>query len=230
MPEEVNRVVTDHLARLLLVPSQTAVENLRRESVDGTVELVGDVMVDVAMLLQPGARARTETLAPYGVEPGGYVLATAHRAGNVDDPARLARLVELLLSLDRPTILPLHPRTRARLLDAGLLEALEQAGHMRLAKPLGYLDFTALLCNAHAVLTDSGGVQKEAYLAGVPCVTMRPNTEWVETVEAGWNVLVDLDASAAATALGRTPPPERPQLYGDGAAGERVAAAIAALT
>lgn len=223
MPEEVNRVVTDHLSRLLLVPSQTAVENLRRESVDGTVELVGDVMVDVALLLQPGARARTDTLAPYGVEQGGYVLATAHRAGNVDDPARLAQLVALLLSLDRPTVFPLHPRTRARLVDAGLLAALEQADHMRLAKPLGYLDFTALLCNAHAVLTDSGGVQKEAYLAGVPCVTMRPNTEWVETVEAGWNVLVDLDAAAAAVALERIPPPERPQLYGDGEAGERVA-------
>ncbi|ADB54317.1 non-hydrolyzing UDP-N-acetylglucosamine 2-epimerase [Conexibacter woesei] len=230
MPEEVNRVVTDHLSRLLLVPSQTAVENLRRESVDGTVELVGDVMVDVALLLQPGARARTDTLAPYGVEQGGYVLATAHRAGNVDDPARLAQLVALLLSLDRPTVFPLHPRTRARLVDAGLLAALEQADHMRLAKPLGYLDFTALLCNAHAVLTDSGGVQKEAYLAGVPCVTMRPNTEWVETVEAGWNVLVDLDAAAAAVALERIPPPERPQLYGDGEAGERVATAVALLT
>lgn len=229
MPEETNRVVTDHLSTLLLVPSQTAVENLRRESVSGTVELVGDVMVDVATLLQPGARARTEVLAPYGVEPGEYLLATAHRAGNVDDPQRLARLVELLLSLERPTVFPLHPRTRARLVEAGLLDALAAADHLRLAEPLGYLDFTALLCNAAAVVTDSGGVQKEAYLAGVSCVTMRPNTEWVETVDAGWNVLVDLDASAAHAALTRTLPTERPQLYGDGQAGERVAAAIAAL-
>jgi UDP-GlcNAc3NAcA epimerase len=229
MPEEVNRVVTDHLSALLLCPSQTAVENLRRESVAGAIELVGDVMVDVAQLLQPAARARVESLAPYGVEPGGYLLATAHRAGNVDDPARLAQLVELLLALPLPTVLPLHPRTRTRLEAAGLLLALEEAAHVRLAPPLGYLDFTALLCNARAVVTDSGGVQKEAYLAGIPCVTMRPSTEWVETVDAGWNTLVDLDAEAALAALEREPPGERPQLYGDGRAGERVAEAVRAL-
>lgn len=229
MPEEVNRVVTDHLSTLLLVPSQTAADNLARESVAGRVELVGDVMVDVAQLLQPGARAHVETLAPYGVEPGGYLLATAHRAGNVDDPGRLAQLVELLLALPAPTVFPLHPRTRARLEAAGLLSALEDAPHLRLAPPLGYLDFTALLCNAQAVVTDSGGVQKEAYLAAVPCVTMRPSTEWVETVDAGWNVLVDLDAGAALAALERTPPAERPQLYGDGQAGERVVEALATL-
>jgi UDP-N-acetylglucosamine 2-epimerase (non-hydrolysing)/UDP-GlcNAc3NAcA epimerase len=170
-----------------------------------------------------------ETLAPYRVAPGGYLLATAHRAGNVDDPARLARLVELLLALPAPTVFPLHPRTRARLESSGLLAALERAPRLRLAPPLGYLDFTALLCNAQAVVTDSGGVQKEAYLAAVPCVTMRPSTEWVETVEAGWNVLVDLDADAARTALERTPPAERPQLYGDGQAGQRVVDALATL-
>src|SRR5690606_6956882 len=137
--------------------------------------------------------------------------------------------VELLLALPVPAVVPLHPRTRARLVDADLLTRLERARHLRLAPPLGYLDFTALLCNARAILTDSGGVQKEAYLAGVPCVTMRPNTEWVETVEAGWNVLVDLDVDAALAALERRPPAERPQLYGDGRAGERVAAAVAAL-
>jgi UDP-N-acetylglucosamine 2-epimerase (non-hydrolysing)/UDP-GlcNAc3NAcA epimerase len=229
MPEEVNRVVTDHLSSLLLVPSRTAVDNLARESVPGAVELVGDVMVDVALLLQPGARARTSVLEPYAVEPGGYLLATAHRAGNVDDPARLAELVELLLALPLPTVFPLHPRTRARLQDADLLGRLEQAPLLRLAPPLGYLDFTALLCNAQAVVTDSGGVQKEAYLAGVPCVTMRPSTEWVETVAAGWNVLVDLDRDAALDALQRTPPVERPQLYGDGRAGQRVADALLAL-
>jgi UDP-N-acetylglucosamine 2-epimerase (non-hydrolysing)/UDP-GlcNAc3NAcA epimerase len=229
MPEEVNRVVTDHLSALLLCPSQTAVENLRRESVAGAVELVGDVMVDVAQLLQPAARARTAALEPYAVEPGGYLLATAHRAGNVDDPVRLRVLVDLLLALPLPTILPLHPRTRARLEATGLLETVTAAEHIRLAPPLGYLDFTALLCNASVIVTDSGGVQKEAYLAGVPCVTLRPSTEWVETVEAGWNVLVDLDTAAALAALDRTPPVERPQLYGDGCAGERVAAAVAAL-
>lgn len=229
MPEEVNRVLTDHLSALLLCPSQTAIDNLQRESVAGSAQLVGDVMVDVAQLLQPAARARLDVLTPYGVEPGGYLLATAHRAGNVDDPDRLKMLVSVLLALPLPTVLPLHPRTRARLVDAGLLAALEAAAHIRLAPPLGYLDFTALLANARAIVTDSGGVQKEAYFAGVPCVTMRPSTEWVETVETGWNVLVDLDTEAATAAVARTPPSERPQLYGDGRAGERVADAILTL-
>jgi UDP-N-acetylglucosamine 2-epimerase len=198
MPEEVNRVLTDHVSDLLLAPSPTGVENLAREGVPGDVRLVGDVMVDVARLLAPRARADDRPLRDAGVTPGGYVLATAHRAGTVDDRQRLERLVELLLSLDEPVVLPLHPRTRARLQDAGLLERL--AGGTILRPPLGPLAFSALLTRARAVVTDSGGVQKEAYLAGVPCVTLRDSTEWVETVEAGWNVLVDLDAAAARAA------------------------------
>jgi UDP-N-acetylglucosamine 2-epimerase len=227
MPEEVNRVLTDHLADLLLCPSPTAVANLERENAAGRIELVGDVMVDVALLFQPRAKADDAPLREADVRPGEYVLATAHRAGNVDDPARLGLLVDLLLAIEGPVVLPLHPRTRARLEAAGWLDDLENAAHIRLLPPLGYLAFTALLCRARAVLTDSGGVQKEAYLAGVPCVTLRDTTEWVETVEVGWNVLVDLDAAAAIAALDRTPPAERPELYGDGRAGERVVAALA---
>ena len=124
---------------------------------------------------------------------------------------------------------PLHPRTRARLLDAGLAGELERIDGLRLTEPLGYVEFSALLCQARAVLTDSGGVQKEAYLAGVPCVTLRANTEWVETVAAGWNTLVDLDAGAALAALAAQPPSERPALYGDGQAAERCVQAIGAL-
>jgi UDP-N-acetylglucosamine 2-epimerase len=227
MPEEVNRVLTDHLSDLLLCASPTAVANLEREHAAGRIELVGDVMVDVALLFQPRAKADEAPLREAHVRPGEYVLATAHRAGNVDDPARLGLLVDLLLAVEPPVVLPLHPRTRARLQDAGRLADLQQAAHVRLLPPLGYLAFTALLCHATAVLTDSGGVQKEAYLAGVPCVTMRDTTEWVETVQAGWNVLVDLDAAAAVAALERTPPAGRPELYGDGRAGERVVAALA---
>jgi len=227
MPEEVNRVLTDHLADLLLCPSPTAVANLERENAAGRIELVGDVMVDVALLFQPRAQVDDAPLREADVRPGEYVLATAHRAGNVDDPARLGLLVDLLLAIEGPVVLPLHPRTRARLEAAGWLDDLENAAHIRLLPPLGYLAFTALLCRARAVLTDSGGVQKEAYLAGVPCVTLRDTTEWVETVEVGWNVLVDLDAAAAIAALDRTPPAERPELYGDGRAGERVVAALA---
>ena len=225
MPEEVNRVLADHLADLLLCASPTAVANLERESAAGRIELVGDVMVDVALLFQPRAKADEAPLREAGVQAGEYVLATAHRAGNVDDPARLRKLVDLLLAVPEQVVLPLHPRTRARLEAAGWLGELDG---VRLLPPLGYLAFTALLCHARAVLTDSGGVQKEAYLAGVPCVTMRDTTEWVETVDVGWNVLVDLDPTAARQALERTPPPDRPELYGDGRAGERVVAALGA--
>jgi UDP-N-acetylglucosamine 2-epimerase (non-hydrolysing)/UDP-GlcNAc3NAcA epimerase len=224
MPEELNRVLTDHMSDVLLCSSEAPAETLRGERVVGEIEVVGDVMVDVAQLLGPRAAARTEVLDRFGVAPGEYVLATAHRAGNVDDRARLGRLVALLEAIPHRVVLPLHPRTAARLEAAGLRARLRD---VVLAPPLGYLDFTALLHHARTVLTDSGGVQKEAYLAAVPCVTLRPGTEWTETVEAGWNVLVDLDADAAVRALERTPPAERPPLYGDGRAGERVVAALA---
>lgn len=226
MPEEVNRVLTDQLSELLLCSSATAVENLEREHAAGRVELVGDVMIDVALVFEPRARERTAALGAVGVEPGGYLLATAHRAGTVDDPDRLGRLVDLLLAMPLPVVLPLHPRTRARLTDAGLIERLETASSVRVAPPLGYLDFTALLIHARAVLTDSGGVQKEAYLAGVPCITLRDTTEWVETVQSGWNTLVGLDPAAARDALDAPRPERRPQLYGDGRAAERVVAAL----
>jgi UDP-N-acetylglucosamine 2-epimerase (non-hydrolysing)/UDP-GlcNAc3NAcA epimerase len=227
MPEELNRVLADHAATLLLCPSEVAAENLRAESVRGEIAVVGDVMVDVAQLLAPRARARTAALEACGVRSGEFLLATAHRAGNVDDPERLRALVGVLSAMDEPVVLPLHPRTRARLEAAGLLD--ELAATVRLVPPLGYLDFTALLVHARAVLTDSGGVQKEAYLAGVPCMTLRAVTEWTETVDAGWNVLVDLDAEAARAALERLDAvrgSERPPLYGDGRAGERVVEAL----
>ena len=224
MPEELNRVLTDHASALLLCSAEAPAAILRGERVTGEIEVVGDVMVDVARLLGPRAAARTEVLERLGVAPGEYLLATAHRAGNVDDPARLAALVTLLTRVPGPVVLPVHPRTAARLDAAGLRGRLDG---VVLTAPLGYLDFTALLHHARAMLTDSGGVQKEAYLAGVPCLTLRDTTEWGETVDAGWNVLVDLDADAALRALERRPPPQRPPLYGDGRAGERVAAALA---
>ena len=226
MPEELNRVLTDHLSELLLVPSQTALENLERESVAGRAVLVGDVMVDVSMMFQPRAKEDRRPLRDAGVSPGEFIIATSHRAGNVDVPERLRKLVDILLALEEPVVLPLHPRTGARLDAAGWLDELQEADHVRLAPPLGYMAITSLLTNARRVLTDSGGVQKEAYFAGVPCVTMRDTTEWVETVDVGWNVLVDLDLHSTLSALAETPPEERPELYGDGRAGERVVAAI----
>jgi UDP-GlcNAc3NAcA epimerase len=223
MPEELNRVLTDHASDLLLCSTETAVRNLENEQVAGDVVLVGDAMADVTLAFAPIAEERSTALADNAVQPGGYFVVTAHRAGNVDDPARLERLVELLEALPQPALFPVHPRTRARLEAAGLIGRLSG---VRVTPPLGYLDFLTLTRHARAVLTDSGGVQKEAYLLGTPCVTLRDTTEWVETVEAGWNVLVDLDLHSALTALQESPPPSRPELYGDGRAGDRVVAAI----
>jgi UDP-N-acetylglucosamine 2-epimerase (non-hydrolysing)/UDP-GlcNAc3NAcA epimerase len=230
MPEERNRIATDRLSDLLLCSSPNAAENLRSEGISGKVEVVGDVMVDVALRWQPAARERTADLAKnLGVQPHEYLLVTAHRAGNVDDPARLTKLVQLLQALPPPVVFPVHPRTRTRLQAMGLWDELIEMEGMHVTEPLGYAEFTALLCGARAMLTDSGGVQKEAYLAGVPCITLRANTEWVETVEAGWNTLVDLDPQAALIALERNPPAGHPQLYGDGHAAERCVAAIGSL-
>ena len=229
MPEELNRVLTDHASSLLLCSTEVAMTNLRHEAVAGRTELVGDVMVDVALASQPPARERTELVTARGVQPGGYLLATAHRAGNVDDPVRLGRLVDVLTGLPLPVVLPLHPRTDARLRSAGLRDRLAGAPGVVLIEPVGYFELMALLCNAHAAITDSGGLQKEAYLAGVPCVTMRANTEWTETVELGWNVLVDLDLPRVIAALERETPSLAPPVYGDGHAGQRVVQALAGL-
>jgi UDP-N-acetylglucosamine 2-epimerase (non-hydrolysing)/UDP-GlcNAc3NAcA epimerase len=226
MPEELNRVLIDHASALLLCSSEVAAENLRREGVSGEVGVVGDVMVDVAMAVQPRARERLDLLRSRGLEPRQYAVATAHRAGNVDNPERLERLVELLEAIPMPVAFPVHPRTRDRLRSTGLLERLVEADHVAVSPPLGYVELAALLCNARAVITDSGGLQKEAYLAGIQCLTLRPNTEWTETVEHGWNVLVDLDAARALQALEGEPPGDHPRLYGDGQAGERVVAAL----
>jgi UDP-N-acetylglucosamine 2-epimerase (non-hydrolysing)/UDP-GlcNAc3NAcA epimerase len=227
MPEELNRVLTDHASDLLLCPTPTAVANLEREGVAGEAHLVGDVMADVSLAFQDVAAERSRILEQLGLDPGGYLVVTAHRAGNVDDPERLEALVSVLERLPRPVVFPVHPRTRARLDAAGLDGRLDG---VTLIPPLGYLDFLELARHARAVLTDSGGVQKEAYLLGVPCVTLRDRTEWVETVESGWNTLVDLDADAALAALEQRPPAEHPELYGGGRAAERVAEVLAAYT
>ncbi|HEX2070282.1 MAG TPA: UDP-N-acetylglucosamine 2-epimerase (non-hydrolyzing) [Thermoleophilaceae bacterium] len=231
MPEELNRVLTDHASDLLLCPTAVAMDNLAAERVAGEAHLVGDVMADVSLAFRPVAEQRSDVLERLGLTPGEYVAATAHRAGNVDDPERLERLVALLEAVPGTVVLPLHPRTAARLEEANLRGRLDDAPNVALTAPLGYLDFTKLAAHARAVLTDSGGVQKEAFLLGVPCVTLRDTTEWVETVDAGWNVLVDLDRDAALSALDRMPPPgDPPDLYGAGRAAERVCDVLAAYT
>jgi UDP-N-acetylglucosamine 2-epimerase (non-hydrolysing)/UDP-GlcNAc3NAcA epimerase len=231
MPEELNRVLTDHASDLLLCSTATAMANLQRENAPGDAHLVGDVMADVSLAFRDIAAERSTVLADLGLEPGRYLAVTAHRAGNVDPPDRLVRLVELLAALPTATglrvVFPAHPRTRDRL--EGTLQA-ARLGDVEVISPLGYLDFLELARNAAAILTDSGGVQKEAYLLGVPCVTLRDTTEWVETVDAGWNTLVDLDREAALAAVGRTPPEARPELYGGGHAAQRVRDVVDAYT
>jgi len=230
MPEELNRVLTDHASDLLLCSTETAVANLERERAAGEVHLVGDVMADVSLAFRDIAEERSTILEDRGLEPRDYLALTAHRAGNVDHRGRLERLVELVEALPRRVVFPVHFRTEERLAAAGLFERLERADHVELTPPLGYLDFLKLARHSRAVLTDSGGVQKEAYLLGVPCVTLRDTTEWVETVENGWNVLVDLDRDAALAALERNPSTERPELYGGGHAAERVCDVVGAYT
>jgi UDP-GlcNAc3NAcA epimerase len=235
MPEEINRVVADSLSGLSLCSTEVAVKNLRDEGLGDTAALVGDVMADVALVFGPVADRRSDALERLGLEPRGFCVATAHRPGNVDDPESLRALLEVLARVaaeaEAPVVFAVHPRTRARLEAAGEVDGLESRG-IRAVEPLGYLDITRLLRAARAVVTDSGGLQKEAFLASVPCVTMREETEWVETVESGWNRLVGLDADDAAAALAELPEPDGEQspaaeLYGGGKAGERVSEAIA---
>jgi UDP-N-acetylglucosamine 2-epimerase len=230
MPEELNRVLTDHASDLLLCSTEAAMANLEREGTRGETHLVGDVMADVSLTFREIAEERSRALEERALEPGSYLVVTAHRPGNVDDPERLRLLVELLEALPLPAVFPVHPRTKSRLEAARLVDRLRAAPGLELAPPLGYLDFLKLARHARAVLTDSGGIQKEAYLLGVPCVTLRDTTEWVETVEAGWNVLVDLDRDRAIAALERKPPDERPELYGGGRAAQRVVEVVSAYT
>lgn len=218
MAEEINRVVTDHVSELLLAPTEAAVKNLAREGLDGErVALVGDVMYDAALHYRP--RAAGAALHSAGVEPGGYVLATVHRAENTDDPARLASIMEGLgrVAKSMPVVLPLHPRTRKALSHRG---GRAVDGALRLIEPVGYLEMLALESSAAVIATDSGGVQKEAYFHGVPCLTLREETEWVELVEAGANRLVGADPAAIVEGFerARTTKVRVKNLYGDGRA------------
>ncbi len=218
MPEERNRIAVDGIADLLLCPDERSRELLLAEGVPGEIEVVGDVMADASRLFAPLARDRVRLER----EPGSYVLATIHREANVAQP-RLGRLVEGLNRLDEPVVFPAHPRTSAALEREGLT----LGPKVELLEPLGYLELAALASQARVVLTDSGGLQKEAYWYGVPCVTMRPSTEWVDTVAVGANVLVDDDPDALARAVADARmPDERPVLYGDGYASQRIAATL----
>jgi UDP-N-acetylglucosamine 2-epimerase len=226
MPEEVNRVVVDHLSELLFCPTTTSVANLKAEGIGTGVHLVGDVMLDTARFFAESADP-AETLERFGVSAGEYFFATVHRAGNSDNPARLEAIVRAFTRLDHPVIWAVHPRTQSNLNTFGLNEMVEQAENIQAVPPVSYMETVALLGESAGLLTDSGGMQKEAYFFGVPCVTLREETEWVETVELGWNALVGSNEEkivAAAQAVDR--PRERPDVYGDGRASEAIVRAI----
>jgi UDP-N-acetylglucosamine 2-epimerase len=219
MPEEINRVVADHLSDLLLCPSDVAVGNLAAEGVRRGVHVVGDVMLDVLNWGTERADGiRGEVLHRCGVSERGYLLATVHRSENTDDPARLAGIIAALNTLDEPVIFPMHPRARKAIAEADC----PPAAHVRVIDPVGYVEMLALTRAARLVLTDSGGLQKEAYWLGTPCLTLRNETEWVETTTAGWNLLVGTDRAAIVAAVESfAPSGPRPPLYGDGRAAAR---------
>lgn len=225
MPEEINRVVADHLAEVLFCPSDTAVNNLAAEGVSKNVHQVGDVMLDVLNWARERlSENHSEILAKLGLTQKRYLLATVHRSENTDDPERLSRILDSFHSLAEPLVFPLHPRTRKVIAGSGY----RIGPQIRLIDPVGYLDMVTLAGSARLILTDSGGLQKEAYWLGVPCVTLREETEWVETVEAGWNTLVGSDPNKIVTAV-QTFSPCRPRtdLYGDGFAATKCAHLLA---
>jgi UDP-GlcNAc3NAcA epimerase len=223
MPEERNRIEVDLISALLLCPDERSAEQLAREGVAGRVEVVGDVMADAARIFGPIARERSRVLDDLGVEPGRYVVVTVHREANVTQEERLRRIAAGLARIDNRIVFPAHPRTRAALDRFGI--------NLPTLDPFGYLELAALASQARVIVTDSGGLQKEAYWYGVPCVTLRPSTEWVDTVEQGANVLVDDDPDAIARAVAETRfPAAAPALYGDGYAAGRIASALYAST
>src|SRR6266550_2503084 len=201
MPEEHNRIAVDAMAALLLCPDERSRETLLAEGVPGQIEVVGDVMADACFRVAPIARERSRILAEHGLEPGGYLAATIHRAANVR-PERLGRIVDGLGRTGERVVFPAHPRTR------GVLG--ETPPNVAVIAPVGYLDMAALVSQARVLVTDSGGLQKEAYWYGIPCVTARPSTEWVDTVELGANVLVDDDPDKLAAAVAAARMPDEP--------------------
>jgi len=213
MPEEINRIPADEISTLLFCPTATAVDNLRREGVTSGVFLTGDVMLDALMRYREKPSGGPALLQSLNLNPGGYRLLTIHRAGNTDSVSNLGSLLAALGESGTPIVFPVHPRTRGRISEAGLAVA----KNIRCIDPVGYLEMLFLERNADLILTDSGGIQKEAYIFGVPCVTLREETEWVETVAAGWNTLAGTAPETILSALLRSrPKSERPKIFGSG--------------
>lgn len=225
MPEEHNRVLTDHAADLLLAPTQVAVGHLSHEGLAERTVLVGDVMVDVCLRVSAAVEGRSVHSLHTGLRPGDYLAATLHRAENTDDPEILAVLIGALKALPLPVVLPVHPRLRDRAAEAGVPLS---GGSLVPIEPLAYPDMILLVSRARSIVTDSGGLQKEAYVLGVPCTTLRRETEWVETLTEGWNVLCPDVHSLGTVTLRDVPTDARPPYYGAGRAAAEVVSALRA--
>ena len=220
MPEEINRIMTDHVSELLLCTSDVAINHLKAEGISNGVHLVGDVMADINRSTRESLGDVQELLDEYGLEKKNYILMTWHRADNTDEVDRLRSIAKVVNALSETVVLPLHPRTRKALER----EKIPLADHIKVVEPLSYRRMTALMCSTKCVLTDSGGVQKEAYWCHVPCITMRDETEWTETVDVGWNCLVGADEKAILEAVDSfAVQTNHPVLYGDGYASKRIA-------
>jgi UDP-GlcNAc3NAcA epimerase len=220
MPEEINRLVSDHVADLHLCASHAALQHLAAEGITASVHWVGDVMLDALLQNRPIARRRSNVVERLQLKPGTYALVTIHRAANTDDPARLKQIVQILNGTRETVIFPVHPRTRKALSQLDI----HFASHVRPVDPVSYFDMMMLEENARLIATDSGGVQREAYFLGVPCLTLRDETEWTETVTAGWNRVVGTEPEQVLDIwFSFAPPAERPPIFGDGTAARRIA-------
>ena len=237
MPEEINRVATDHISDLLFCPTETAVENLRREGITKNVFLSGDVMLDAVLSFRRVARDRSKILPELGLSAKGYVLLTIHRAENTNSNERIQEVLDFLLEIEYPVVFPMHPRTQDRLEKEPALaeyrQRLEQSETIRVIDPVSYIDMLALEDGARLILTDSGGVQKEAYFLHVPCLTVRGETEWVETLAGGWNQLIEPSRSSISKVEGvwngnGSGPQGKPNLehFGNGRAASRIVAEL----
>ena len=219
MPEELNRVLTDHVSELLFCPSQQGADNLKLEGITNGVHIVGDVMYDAILKYIVLAEKKSEIMRSLNLEKGKYLLATVHRAANVDDPERLFDIIETLSMTGETVVFPSHPRTLKAIKSAEF----SMGKNIKLIEPVGYLDMIWLEKNARMILTDSGGVQKEAYWMGVPCVTLRNETEWVETAQTGWNIVAGVDRAKILSAVRDFPvPASRPALFGNGDASQQI--------
>jgi UDP-N-acetylglucosamine 2-epimerase len=222
MPEEINRVLTDHVSALLFCPTQTAVDHLYREGIQEGVHLVGDIMYDAVLYYNKLAMSQSAVLDDLGLFPDEYYLATIHRSENTDDPNRLRQILQTLGQLDHRVVFPLHPRTK-KFIEKENLQDLLHAGNIRAVDPVNYFDMLVLETRAKLILTDSGGVQKEAYMVQVPCITLRDETEWEETVLTGWNHVTGTNPANVMQAIANIKiPPASPNIFGDGTAGRRI--------